>query len=43
MLINIHINKVKKAGAEFVIMRMAVSNGKHDKIGLDSYYKKNIL
>ena len=40
---DIDFNKVKKAGAEFVIMRMAVSNGKHDKIGLDSYYKKNIL
>ena len=40
---DIDYNKVKKAGAEFVIMRMAVSNGKHDKIGLDSYYKKNIL
>lgn len=40
---NINYKKVKKAGAEFVIMRMAVSNGKHDKIGLDSFYKKNIL
>lgn len=39
---DIDYNKVKKAGAEFVIMRMAVSNGKHDKIGLDSFYKKNI-
>ena len=40
---DIDYNKIKKAGVEFVIMRMAVSNGKHDKIGLDSLYKKNIL
>jgi len=40
---DIDYNKIKKAGVEFVIMRMAVSNGKHDKIGLDSFYKKNIL
>ena len=40
---DIDFDKVKKAGVEFVIIRMAVSNGKHDKIGLDSYYKKNIL
>ena len=40
---DIDFDKVKKAGIEFVIMRMAVSNGKHDKIGLDLYYKKNIL
>ncbi len=39
---DVDFNKVKKAGAEFVIMRMAVSNGPKDKIGLDSYYKKNI-
>jgi len=40
---DIDYSKVKKAGAEFVIMRMAVSNGKDDEIGLDSYYKKNII
>ncbi|MBO6195804.1 MAG: lipoprotein [Bacilli bacterium] len=39
---DVDFHKVKKAGAEFVIMRMAVSNGPKDKIGLDSYYKKNI-
>lgn len=39
---DIDFNKVKNAGAEFVIMRMAVSNGPKDEIGLDSYYKKNI-
>ena len=39
---DIDFNKVKSAGAEFVIMRIAVSNGPKDKIGLDSYYKKNI-
>ena len=38
----IDFNKVKNAGAEFVILRMAVSNGPKDEIGLDSYYKKNI-
>ena len=40
---DIDFNKVKKAGCEFVILRMAVSNGPDDEIGLDSYYKKNIL
>ena len=40
---DIDFNKVKNAGAEFVILRMAVSNGPKDEIGLDSYYKKNIL
>ena len=38
---DIDFNKVKKAGCEFVILRMAVSNGPDDEIGLDSYYKKN--
>lgn len=40
---DIDFDKVKKAGAEFVIIRMAVSNGPNDEIGLDSFYKKNIL
>lgn len=39
---NVDFNKIKKAGCEFVIIRMAVSNGKDDEIGLDSYYKTNI-
>lgn len=39
---NIDFEKVKEAGCEFVIIRMAVSNGKDDPIGLDSYYKQNI-
>lgn len=40
---DIDFNKVKNAGADFVIIRMAVSNGPNDKIGLDSYYTKNIV
>lgn len=39
---NIDFNKVKNEGAEFVIIRMAVSNGPDDKIGLDSKFKDNI-
>lgn len=39
---DIDFKKVKDAGAEFVIMRMAVSNGPDDKIGLDSKFKQNI-
>lgn len=39
---NIDFNKIKAAGCEFVIIRMAVSNGKDDEIGLDSYYKTNV-
>lgn len=39
---DIDFDKVKKAGAEFVIMRMAVSNGPDDPIGLDSKFKQNI-
>ena len=39
---DIDFEKVKKAGAEFVIMRMAVSNGPDDPIGLDSKFKQNI-
>lgn len=39
---DIDFEKVKKAGCEFVIIRMAVSNGKDDEIGLDSKYKENI-
>ena len=39
---NVDFEKVKEAGCEFVIIRMAVSNGKDDPIGLDSYYKENI-
>lgn len=39
---DIDFKKVKKAGAEFVIMRMAVSNGPDDEIGLDSKFKQNL-
>ena len=39
---DIDFNKIKKAGAEFVIIRMAVSNGPDDEIGLDSKFKENI-
>ena len=39
---DVDFKKIKDAGCEFVIMRIAVSNGPDDKIGLDSYYKKNI-
>ena len=39
---DINFEEVKRAGAEFVIIRMAVSNGPDDEIGLDSYYTDNI-
>lgn len=39
---DIDFKKVKKSGAEFVIMRMAVSNGPDDEIGLDSKFKQNL-
>ena len=39
---DIDFKKVKEAGAEFVIMRMAVSNGPDDEIGLDSKFKQNL-
>ena len=39
---DIDFEKVKKAGAEFVIIRMAVSNGPDDEIGLDSRFEENI-
>lgn len=39
---DIDFNKIKEEGCEFVIIRMAVSNGPTDEIGLDSYFKQNI-
>ena len=39
---DIDFNKIKNAGCEFVIIRMAVSNGPNDEIGLDSYFKQNL-
>ena len=39
---DIDFKKIKDAGCEFVIIRMAVSNGPDDEIGLDSYFKQNI-
>ena len=39
---DIDFKKVKEAGCEFVIMRMAVSNGPYDEIGLDSKFKQNL-
>ncbi|MBR2712421.1 MAG: hypothetical protein IKE73_01795 [Bacilli bacterium] len=39
---DVDFKAIKKAGAEFVILRMAVSMGVDDKIGLDGYYEQNI-
>ena len=39
---DIDFEEIKKAGCEFVMIRMAVSNGPDDEIGLDSKYKQNI-
>ena len=39
---NIDFKKVKKAGADFVIIRMAYSGGADDEIELDSNFKQNI-
>ena len=39
---DIDFNKVKKAGADFVIIRMAYSGGLDDEIDLDTKFKKNI-
>lgn len=39
---NIDFKKIKESGCEFVIIRMAVSNSKKDKIGLDTKFKRNI-
>lgn len=39
---DINFEDVKRSGAEFVIIRMAVSNGVDDEIGLDSYFTENI-
>ena len=39
---DINFDEVKRSGCEFVIMRMAVSNGPDDEIGLDSYFSDNI-
>lgn len=39
---DIDFKKVKAAGADFVIIRMAYSGGADDKIGLDSKFKDNL-
>ena len=39
---DVDFKAIKNAGAEFVILRMAVSNGKDDEIGLDGKYEQNI-
>lgn len=40
---NINFEKVKAAGADFVMMRMAVSSDFDKEISLDSYFKTNIV
>lgn len=39
---DIDYNKVKEAGAEFVIMRIGVESKQGEEIGMDSKYKQNI-
>ena len=39
---DVDFNAIKEAGAEFVILRMAVSMGVDDKIGLDGYFEQNL-
>ena len=39
---NVDYDKVKSAGAEFVIMRIGVESKQGEEIGMDSKYKENI-